>query len=163
MDPATIGLLLTGATKAFNYLKQGVALGKDLESMSSQVSKWISSSSDIDHMEKRAKNPPLVLSWLKGGTIEQVALESYMAKKKLDKQRYELKNLINMSYGPQGWNELMALEGRIRKERQAAVYARQQKMDKILNWIGIVVLSITIIGLILFMAWLYREKKFGRL
>ena len=91
MDPATIGLLLTGATKAFNYLKQGVALGKDLESMSSQVSKWISSSSDIDHMERRAKNPPLVYL-VKGGTIEQSPQS--MAKKKLDKQRYELKNQL---------------------------------------------------------------------
>ena len=51
----------------------------------------------------------------------------------------------------------MALEGRIRKERQAVVYARQQKMDKILNWIGIVVLCITIIGLI--SLWLGSIEK----
>ena len=33
MDPATIGLALTAASKAFGAIKKGFAIGKDIESM----------------------------------------------------------------------------------------------------------------------------------
>ena len=53
VEPATIGLLLAGATKCVDYLKQGIALGKDISDMSSQVSKFMQNTSEIEHMEKR--------------------------------------------------------------------------------------------------------------
>ena len=57
MEPATIGILLAGATKCVDYLKQGIALGKDISEMTGQVSQFMQNSSDIENLEKRAKNP----------------------------------------------------------------------------------------------------------
>ena len=63
-------------------MKQGIALGKDISEMSSQVSTFMQNSSDIEHMEKRAKNPTIWQSMFNSGNIEQVAVDSLIAKKK---------------------------------------------------------------------------------
>ncbi len=159
MEPATIGLLLAGATKCVDYLKQGIALGKDISEMTSQVSTFMQNNSDIEHMEKRAKNPTFWQSMFNSGNIEQVAIDSLIAKKKMQKHRQDLKNLIMMQYGQGGWNELLALEGKIRKDRAEFVHKRQEQRDKIFNIIGIIVLSLTVIGFIFLLIFLYKMQK----
>ena len=159
MEPATIGLLLAGATKCVDYLKQGIALGKDISDMTSQVSTFMQNNSDIEHMEKRAKNPTFWQSMFNSGNIEQVAIDSLIAKKKMQKHRQDLKNLIIMQYGQGGWNELLALEGKIRKDRAEFVHKRQEQRDKIFNIIGIIVLSLTVIGFIFLLIFLYKMQK----
>ena len=140
-------------------MKEGVAIGKDISDMTKQVSTFMTNASDIENLEKRSKNPTLFQSVFKSGAIEQIALESFTAKKKLEKQRYELKQLINMQYGPQGWSELMSIEGKIRKDRAEMVYKKIQLRDKILNWIGIAVLSVTIIGFVFLILWLWKQER----
>tara|TARA_X000001388_G_scaffold26083_1_gene18291 strand:- start:2151 stop:2633 length:483 start_codon:yes stop_codon:yes gene_type:complete len=159
VEPATIGLLLAGATKCIDYLKQGISLGKDISDMTSQVSTFMQNSSDIEHMEKRARNPTFWQSMFNSGNIEQVALDSLIAKKKMQKHRQDLKNLIMMQYGQGGWNELLALEGKIRKDRAEFVHKRQEQRDKIFNIIGIIVLSLTVIGFIFLLIFLYKMQK----
>ena len=51
------------------------------------------------------------------------------------------------------------MEGQIRKQRQKEIYERQELRRKIVEWIGIVLLCCTIIGFIVFLAWLYKEKR----
>ena len=68
--------------------------------MSSQVSTFMSNTSDIENFEKRAKNPTLIQSIFNKGNVEQVAIDSFMAKKKLQKQRQELRNMIMITKGP---------------------------------------------------------------
>ena len=60
MDPATIGLALTAASKAFGAIKKGFAIGKDIESMGKDLGRWLSAVSDVDNTEKKAKNPSLL-------------------------------------------------------------------------------------------------------
>ena len=57
IDPATIGLALTAASKAFSALKAGFAVGRDIESMGQDLSRWMGAASDIDNAEKQTKNP----------------------------------------------------------------------------------------------------------
>lgn len=159
MEPATIGLLLAGATKCVDYLKQGIALGKDISDMSSQVSKFMQNSSDIEHMEKRAKNPTFWQSMFNSSNVEQVAIDSLIAKKKMQKHRQDLKNLIIMQYGQGGWNELLAMEGKIRKDRAEFVHKRQEQRDKIFNIIGITFLCLTILGFFLLIAFLWKMNR----
>ena len=151
--------MLTGASKAFNYLKQGVALGKDISEMSSQVSTFMRNTSDIENYEKRAKSPTMIQSIFNSGNVEKVALDSFIAKKKLQKQRQELKTMIMMQYGQAGWNDLLATEGRIRKERAEFVHKRQEQRDKIINYSAIFLLFCTIIGFLVFLAYLYKLKN----
>ena len=158
MEPATIGILLAGATKCVDYHKQGIALGKDISEMTGQVSKFMQNSSDIENLEKRAKNPTFLQTIFNSQNIEQIAVDSLIAKKKMQKHRQDLKNIIMMSYGPSGWNELLALEGKIRKERAEFVHKKQEQRDKIINVIAIILLTFTVIGFFAFLIYLWKNK-----
>jgi hypothetical protein len=110
--------------------------------------------SDVDQAEKRVKNPS-VFQKLKGfDTVQQEALQVYAAKKKLEAQRAELKQFLNMSYGPQAWADLIQLEGRIRKERQEAIYKQQELRQQILEGIVIGGLCLTAAAILIGFIWL---------
>jgi hypothetical protein len=159
LEPATIGLLLAGATKCVDYLKQGIALGKDISEMSSQVSTFMQNSSDIEHMEKRAKNPTFWQSMFNSQNIEKVALDSLIARKKMQKHRQDLKNMIMMSYGQAGWEDFLKTEISIRKKRAELVHRKQEQMDKIINAIAITVLIITIVGFFVLLFFIWKANK----
>ena len=159
MDPVTITAALSVAKSAFTAIKNGFAIGKDIESMGKDLSRWMGALSDIDHAEKTTKNASGLRKLFKGKEIEASAIEAFTAKKKLEQQRQELKTFINFHYGANSWNEILHMEGQIRKQRQKEIYERQELIRKIWEWIGIIVLCITIIGFITLLGYLYVNKN----
>ena len=145
MDPLTISLAVGVASKAFSAIKQGFAVGRDLEKMSGDVSRWMGAASDVDNAQKQAKNPGIFGKVFGAGSIETIALQAYAAKKKLEEQRYELKMYLNMTQGPQAYDELLEMEGQIRKERQATIY-KQQKFKKQIGEAIAIIVVIAIVG-----------------
>ena len=127
--------------------------------MTSQVSTFMQNSSDIENLEKRSKNPTMWQSLFNSENIEQVAVDSLIAKKKMQKHRQDLKNIIMMQYGQSGWNELLALEGKIRKERAEFVHKKQEQRDKIINAIAITFLIITIVGFFVLLFFIWKANK----
>ena len=127
--------------------------------MTSQVSTFMQNDSDIQNLEKRSKNPTMWQSLFNSENIEKVAVDSLIAKKKMQKHRQDLKNIIMMQYGQSGWNELLALEGKIRKERAEFVHKKQEQRDKIINAIGIFVLIITIVGFFVLLFFIWKANK----
>tara|TARA_R100001126_G_scaffold102514_2_gene87046 strand:- start:2387 stop:2866 length:480 start_codon:yes stop_codon:yes gene_type:complete len=159
MDPLTIAGAIGVASKAFNAIKQGFAVGQDLDQMAGQIGKWMSAVSDVDQAEKEAKNPPLFKKLMYASSIEQQALEAFAAKKKLEQQRAELKQYLILTFGPSAWNELLHTEGTIRKQRQEMIYKRKERLHKIINGIAIGVLTLTIIGFIFLLIYLWKERN----
>ena len=129
--------------------------------MAGTIGKWMSAVSDVEQAEKEAKNPPLFKKLLYASSVEQQALEAFAAKKKLEQQRYELKQYLSLSFGPQAWNELLAMEGKIRKQRQKMIYERKERLHKIINIIAITVLILTIIGFLFLLLYLYKHRNSG--
>lgn len=129
--------------------------------MSSQVTTLISNTSDLEHLEKRAKSPTILQSLFNSGNVEKVAVDALIAKKQMAKHRNDLKNLITMQYGPGGWEQLLALEGKIRRERAEFVHRRQEQRDKLFNIIGVTFLAITIIGFFVLIAYLWKMQRGG--
>ena len=129
MDPVTI---ISGATLAFNTIKKGIAVGKDLQSMSSQLSQWAGAMSDLGRAETKAKNPP----WWKAlsGDVEQEAMQIFAAKKKAEEMRKELKQFISFSMGPSAWDELMHIEADVRKRKQEQEYRKEEIKEAIITW-----------------------------
>jgi len=141
MDPVTISLAMGVASKAFSAIKQGFSVGRDIEQMSGDIGRWMGAVSDVDNAEKQAKNPPLFGKLFKAGSIEEAALSAYAAKKKLEEQRYELKTFLNMTHGPGAYEELLQMEGQIRKQRQETVYKQQQMRRQIgeaVTWLVVI-------------------------
>ena len=144
-DPITIGACLTTASTAFSGLKKAFQAGRDIESMTGDLSRWMGAVSDIEQKEKSAKNPPIFRKVF--GSVEQEALEAFAAKKKLEEQRSELKTFIQFSHGHKAWDQLLAMEGKIRKARQEQLYRRQEFKDRCIEGVFILFLICTIIGL----------------
>ena len=166
MDPVTIGAAVSAASSAFNLLKQGFAIGRDIEQMSGDLSRWMSAVSDVDHIEKSAKNPSLFLKMTKGKSVESLALQAFTAKKKLEEQRYELKQYISLTMGVKAWDELIRMEGQIRKQRQEAIYAAQQRRQKIIEymaWTVVIGAGVAVLaGFILLFEGAFRERLINR-
>jgi len=129
VDPVTI---ISGATVAFNALKKGFAIGKDLQDMSSQLTQWAGHMSDLGQAEKQVKNPP----WWKtlGGSVEAEAIEVFAAKRKAEQMRKELKDYISFTMGPSAWDELVATEAKIRKQKKEQEYRKAEMQEAIITW-----------------------------
>ena len=129
MDPVTI---ISGATVAFNALKKGFAIGKDLQDMSSQLTQWAGHMADLGQAEKQVKNPP----WWKsiGGSVEAEAMEVFAAKRKAESMRKELKDYISFTMGPSAWDELVVIEAKIRKQKKEHEYRKAELQEAIITW-----------------------------
>lgn len=129
MDPVTI---IGGATVAFNAIKKGLQMGKDLQDMHGQLSQWAGAMSDLGQAEKKVNNPP----WWKtlGGSVEAEALEVWNAKRKADSMREELRKHISFIYGPSAWDELVRTEAKIRKQKRDQEYRKAEMMESIVTW-----------------------------
>ena len=158
MDPVTISLAVGVASKAFSAIKQGFAVGRDIEQMSGDIGRWMGAISDVDNAEKQAKNPPLFGKLFKAGSIEEAAMAAYAAKKKLEEQRYELKMFLNLTHGPQAYDELLHMEGQIRKERQRTIYKQQQLRRQVGEGIAWIFLVLVVSGFLLLVASIWFKK-----
>ena len=161
MDPVTISVAVGVASKAFSAIKAGFAVGRDIEQMSGDIGRWMGAVSDVDNAEKQAKNPPLFGKLFKAGSIEEAAMAAYAAKKKLEEQRYELKMFLNLTHGPQAYNELLQMEGQIRKQRQETIYKQQQLRRQVGEGIGWVFLILVMGGFLLLLASIFSSKAYG--
>ena len=159
MDPASIGLAITAASKAFGAIKAGFAAGREIESMGKDLSRWMGAVSDVDNAEKSAKSASPLRKLFKGKEIEASAIEAFTAKKKLEAQRQELKTFLNFHYGPKSWATILEMEKNIRLQRKKDIYDREQIIRKIWEGVGWVVLFFTVVGFIVFLAWLYKESR----
>ena len=149
MDPVTI---ISGATVAFNALKKGFAVGKDLQDMHGQLTKWAGHMSDLGQAEKQVKNPP----WWKSlsGSVEAESLEVFTAKRKAESMRKELKDYISFTMGPSAWDELVAIEAKIRKQKKEQEYRKAELQEDIITWTVsglLLVLGFGILGFIIYM------------
>jgi len=153
IDPITLSAAVTGATTAYNAIKKAITVGKEIEDMSSELGRWMSAVSDVDNVHRNA-NSPSTFDKLFNGSIEQVAIESFSAKKKLAKQREELRNFLIGNYGLQAWDDLIKEEGRIRKARQEAIYAKEEQQRMIRDYTIMGVASLIGLSALGWMIWL---------
>ena len=134
-----VAAALSAATTAFNAIKKGFEVGRDIESMSGDLSRWLVAASDINKADEYAKKPPLFKKLFAAGSVEEEAMATFMAKKKAEDMRYQLKQLISLTRGPQAWEELLRTEGEIRKKRQRMIYEQKERQRQIFEWTAIII------------------------
>ena len=145
VDPVTA---ITAATAAFNIIKKGFDMGRDIESMYSDMGKWMGAVADIRHADQMVKNPSVFKKLFNGSSIEQEAMDVFAAKKKAEEMENELRTYVNLVYGPNSWADIIKLQAKIRKDRQEQIYAQQELRRNILNMIGIVLGAV--VGIVAF-------------
>ena len=151
---------VSAATGAFNTIKAGFAAGREVESMASDLSRWMGAVSDIKKADEYNKKPPLFKKLFNAGSVEEEAMQIFMAKKKAEDMRNELKQIISFTRGPFAWEELLRTEADIRKKRQQAIYDQQERRKQILEWIAIGVLVLVIGGFVFGLLWLWLNRGY---
>jgi hypothetical protein len=156
IDPVTA---LATASAAFNVIKKGFEVGRDVESMAGDIGRWMGAVSDIKKSDEFAKKPPLFKKMVAAKSVEEEALQAFMAKKKAEEMRDELRKLISFTRGPKAWDELVRMEGQIRKERQKAIYDQKERQRHFWEIILGSLLAIIIICAGVGFLWLVIARK----
>jgi hypothetical protein len=156
IDPVTaVGL----ATSAFNAIKHGISVGRDIQDMTSQLSKWGQAFSDFNYAEEKTKNPPIWKSLATGQ--DNTAIEIFAHRKKMEEMRKEIKSHISLYYGPSAWEEVLRIEAEMRRQRKEEAYRKQEIKDAIINWvIGILAFlsGLGILGIVLYLVGKQQGK-----
>ena len=148
------------AGSAFNALKKGVSIGRDIESMGKDLSRWMSAVSDVDRAHHEAKNPPIFKKLFSGSSVEQEAIELFTQKKQLESQRDDLRKLISSICGPQAWQELVQMERDIRKQRKETIYKQREARKHFMEAVAIILLVITLGAFGILMLYLFTKKGY---
>ena len=150
---------LATATSAFNLIKKGFSVGRDVESMGKDLGRWMGAMSDLKKADEYAQKPPLFKKIFAAGSVEEEAMQAFMAKKKAEDMRDELRQLITYTRGPSAWQELLKTEADIRKKRQQAIYDQKERQKAILEIIAVILLVIFIGALGIGLIWLIMESR----
>jgi hypothetical protein len=76
LDPITV---IATASAAYNALKKGIEIGRELQDMSGQLAAWAGAVSDLDFLAKKAEAP---VWWRVGSNVQAEAMEIFAAKKR---------------------------------------------------------------------------------
>lgn len=127
MDPITIGLAFTAAQSAVGHIKQAIALGKDINSLVGQFSKFFQSA-DAIHRERTKVTAKGLQLGKSDAELGHMALQIAMHSDALRQQERELKDMIIWQLGkPQVWEDMIRERTRLFKERAEAERAEEER------------------------------------
>ena len=127
MDPITIGLAFAAAQSAVGHIKQAIALGKDINSLVGQFSKFFESS-DAIHRERSKVKAKASRLGKTDAELGHEALQIAMHSDALRQQERELKDMILWTLGkPQIWEQMIQERTRLFKERAEAEQAEAKR------------------------------------
>ena len=149
IDPVTA---IAGATAAFNAIKKGIQVGRDLQDMGGQLSQWAGAIADLDFADRQTQKPP----WYKalGSGVEAQAMEIWQAKQKAESMRKELKDYISVMYGPSKWQEILEIEADLRKQKREHEHRRMEIKQAIIEWTAGFTLFVLGVGAIVGFVWI---------
>ena len=150
---------VSAASSAFNAIKKGFAAGREIESMAGDLSRWMGAVTDIKKADEYNKKPPLFKKLFASGSVEEEAMEIFMAKKKAEDMRNQLKQIITFTRGPAAWEELLRTEGDIRKKRQKLIYDQKERQRKLIEGILIAFLILLVGSAVIGLIYLYMSTR----
>ena len=133
------------ATTAFNAIKKGFEMGREVESMYGDIGRWMTSCETVNKEAKKAKTA--------GMSVEEEALEIFAHKKKIQAMEQELRTFVNMSHGPNAWNEVLRIQAEIRKKRKQAILAAKKKQEQIIMWTLVGLGSVCSLWVVFYVIW----------
>jgi hypothetical protein len=145
IDPVSA---LAIATSAFNLLKKGISAGRELEDMAGQLGTWFGAVSDVKSAEEEAKDPPLFKKLISSRSVEQEALQALVARKKIEQQEKELRELIVWRWGTEEYTAMMRDRARIKDTRAKAIQNQRRKMRKFIANVLTIGAILALVGII---------------
>ena len=126
--------------------------------MYGDIGRWMGAVSDVNQSVKMASNPPVFKKLFAGSSVEQEAMDAFAAKKKAEAMEEELRNWINLTHGPNAWQDLLKMQVKIRKQRQETLYKQAELRRNLLQVVGIILLAIVFVGSIVGTLWMLVQR-----
>jgi len=151
MDPLS---LIAMASTTFKGIQTLVNQGAEIEHVAQKLGAWYSYAADIKQADKEAESPGIFKKLFDGNTVEQQALNSVIAKKKLEEQEKQIRELIVWTYGVETYQEMIFLRRKIKAQREEAIYRQRKRkrilMDSVLVVIGVLIAGGVLLGTVSF-------------
>ena len=145
MDPLS---LVAMASTTFKGLQILVSKGAEIEHVAQKLGHWYGLVSDLREAEREAENPPLFKKLFDGESVEQQALNAVIAKKKIEEQEKEVRELITWAYGTDTYKEMMQMRRDIKAKREQMIYKQRRKQRRMLDLAAIIVGLMVVSGVI---------------
>jgi len=142
MEPISV------AVAAFAAIKSGVKLGKDAQSMMSDIGKMWGAIDEVRGEHKKKKKSPFT-------SANEEALETFAALKKAEDLEGELERIVKMTRGFYAWQDLLKIRGQIKRERLEAERARKAKAAQQMELAAAVALFITLVCCMIWGVWMF--------
>ena len=125
MDPLS---LLAAAKVSYEAIKAGIAVGKELQGMASDMGSLFDSVAAITRTAADPKG-----SLMSGKTAQQIAMEAYAAKAEADTMMEELKNHFIGEFGIAAWDQVVSATTQIKKDQKAAALETQKQQEQLMH------------------------------
>ena len=142
MDPLS---LIAMASTTFKGIQTLVNQGAEIENVAQKLGQWYSFAADLKQVEKEAESPGIFKRLFDGNTVEQQALNSVIAKKKLEEQEKQIRELIVWTYGVETYQEMILFRRKIKAQREEAIYRQRQRRRMFLDGV-IIILGLSVMG-----------------
>ena len=142
MDPVSLVAIASSTFKGIQVL---VSKGAEIEHVAQKLGHWYGLVSDIKEAEKEAENPPLFKKMFDGNSVEEQALNAVIAKKKIEEQEKQVRELITWAYGKDTYKEIMQMRRDIRAIRERMIYKQRRRQRKMLD-VSAIVMGLLVSG-----------------
>lgn len=167
MDPVT---LMAGAAAAFNGLKHAVSVGKEVEGVFRQLSKWADAAGQLQDYINRSRDPnrqhrPSIFQKIGfDKTVTAEAMDIFVYQQKLREMEVEIQHMFYYGalnhLGQEGYREFIAIRKKVREDRERMIRDQAKRRKKFIEnsfW-SILGLIVVVIGVQLF-SWTYELGK----
>ena len=142
MDPVSLVAIASSTFKGIQVL---VSKGAEIEHVAQKLGHWYGLVSDIKEAEKEAENPPLFKKMFDGNSVEEQALNAVIAKKKIEEQEKQVRELITWAYGKDTYKEMMQMRRDIRAKRERMIYKQRRRQKRMLD-VSAIVMGLLVSG-----------------
>ena len=134
MDPLS---MIAMASTTFKGIQTLVNKGAEIEAVAQKLGAWYGYAADIKNAEQEPEKPGIFKKLFDGNTVEQQALNSVIAKKKLEEQEKQIRELIVWSYGVETYQDMIMLRRKIKAQREQAIYKQRRRQRMLLDSLAI--------------------------
>jgi hypothetical protein len=142
VDPVSLVAIASSTFKGIQVL---VSKGAEIEHVAQKLGHWYGLVSDIKEAEKEAENPPLFKKMFDGNSVEEQALNAVIAKKKIEEQEKQVRELITWAYGKETYKEMMQMRRDIRAKRERMIYKQRRRQRRMLD-VSAIVMGLLVSG-----------------
>ena len=136
MDPVTISMVFGAAKTAYEAIKTGIKIGKEIQGMAGDVAKLYGA---VGTLTRLSANPPKPKLFAKV-SAEEMAMDIVVKRKQAEEWFNQVKNEFVSTYGLRGWQEVEKELVRIQKEQKAARLKAQKEAEEFQREVTIVCL-----------------------